>query len=153
MRFKDNKLIWEQYMGSNQIQGAGEKHSSFPLNKNLMYDDIIDSSEEEEGPEIIIGFEPEEPIEVDTEHEEMETPEDENKEHGEEIDEILYSDIKKLATYSKGLLCPCKQAQMSSWMKAKLIKASDYVTDVWNCLDAKADFANDEYEQSENIDL
>jgi hypothetical protein len=70
-----------------------------------------------------------------------------------EVDEVLYSDLKKLAEYSDRLLKACHEHDFEPWMKTKIVKASDYVSEIWHRLDAGADFANTGVEQSINIDL
>jgi hypothetical protein len=62
-----------------------------------------------------------------------------------QCDEVIFSDIKKLAEYSKKLLEYCNNHSLEPWMQAKVIKASDYISDIWHRLDASADFANDQH--------
>lgn len=136
MRFKreENDLMWESFVAhrSGHSLGAGDG------------DD-----------EMVLEIEPGGEIEVEPESEDH----DEHEAHDEHepsggVDSVLLTDLKKLAEYSQKLLdavqCDC---EMETWMMAKLIKASDYVSDVWHSLDAKADFANDGYEQSDNLSL
>ena len=47
----------------------------------------------------------------------------------------------------------CKEKELEPWMQAKLVKASDYVSDIWHRIDAEADFANTGFEQSDNMSL
>lgn len=108
-----------------------------------MYTTPTSHGSEEEGMAII-------EIEPSTDLECSEEPDDYPIE---EVDDVLVSDLKKLAEYSQKLLEVCPQQELEPWMKAKIIKASDYVSEIWHRLDATADFANDGYEQSDNIDL
>jgi len=66
----------------------------------------------------------------------------------EETDEVLVSNLKKLAEYSQRLNDMVGQAEFETWMVAKITKAADYVDDVWHMLDAGADFANTGFEQA-----
>ena len=135
MRFRDreNSLMWEHYQDSRPVVGFNQQPKT-PTVNNTLY------TPEEEA-EVMLEFEPEGPIEVD---DAMGIDEPE-----EELDEVLHSDIKKLAEYSKRLL-DVKHSDLDTWMVAKLIKASEYVCDVWHRCDAKADFAND---QSDDIEM
>lgn len=132
MKFKDNQLIWEAYVAPTPSQ---------PIDSNPL--------EDEEGA-MMLELDPVGEVSLESEPEQDlgDVLGDE-----EEMDEVLYSDIKKLADYSAKILEHCKGAEIDTWMLAKLIKASEYVSDVWHRLDAKADFANDGIDQSDNISL
>lgn len=106
-------------------------------NNTWEHDDLY-GSEEEEGRMKIVAFKPEMEMEIE-EHE--------------PCNEVIYSDVKKLAEYSKRMLDICKETELEPWMQAKLVKASDYVSDVWHRIDGKADFANSGFEQSEEIEF
>ena len=70
-----------------------------------------------------------------------------------EVNEVLVSDLKKLAEYADRLQEMSKTAEFDDWMVAKITKASDYVSDVWHRLDAKADFANTGFEQGDDFEV
>jgi len=120
--------------------------------------DLYDTDySEEEAESVVLGFEPEGEIEIDDSFDLV--PDDDDSdgfgdmmedEPEEEIDEVLYSDIKKLAEYSERLLNDVDHSKLETWMIAKLVKASEYVSDVWHRLDAKADFANTGADQVED---
>ncbi len=129
-RKRESDLMWEHYQDSRPVVGFNQQPKT-PSVKNALY------TPEEEA-EVMMEFEPEGPIEVDNDMGiGMEEPE-------EELDEVLHSDIKKLADYSQRILNDIKHSDLDTWMIAKLIKASEYVSDVWHRCDAKADFANDQ---------
>ena len=146
MRFQkdDNKLMWERYTG--EIPGLKRFNAqSFDTDDDPLVPEINASSyfdDDEEAP-VVLEFEPEGSLVPDLDDSDGfgdmveidEEPED-------EIDEVLYSDIKKLADYSNRLLKDVDHGDLETWMIAKLIKASEYVSDVWHRVDAKADFAN-----------
>ena len=67
--------------------------------------------------------------------------------------EIVLQSIRKLIKRGESLLDLCQTCELETWMIAKIIKAEDYVSDVWDCLDDKADFANDGFEDSDNMSL
>jgi hypothetical protein len=134
MRFRnrENQLMWERYVDPySQLEMGGDE----PLDDPTLDDPILGEEDFESEPEVsVMSFET-----------------------GDEVDsfegcnEVVYSDIKKLAEYSQRILDICKETEFEPWMQAKLVKASDYVSDIWNRLDAEADFANTGFEQSDNI--
>jgi len=68
----------------------------------------------------------------------------------EEIDKSAITvELKKLAEYSKRLCDMCQNTEFSPWMVMKLVKASDYVSDVYYNVTTEADFANSGFEQAE----
>lgn len=182
MRFRDteNKLMWERYMGDSteetQLRHFNDqntnpvrpprafKHSNLTTQPdvNTLYgDQNMGYGEEEaedsyEGETIVLGLEPEGPVEIDNGFDLVPDDNDDDgfgdmmEDEPEEIDEVLYSDIKKLAEYSNRLLKDVDHAELETWMIAKIIKASEYVSDVWHRLDAKADFANTGVDQVED---
>ena len=129
-RNRENQLIWERYTDPYATLPEFDKEPSDPTVEDPMYG-------EEDAMEVI-EFEPE--MEVETEEHEA-------------CNEVIYSDIKKLAEYSKRILEICQDKELEPWMQAKLVKASDYVSDIWHRLDAEADFANTGFEQSDNIEF
>jgi hypothetical protein len=64
------------------------------------------------------------------------------------MNEIMATELKKLAEYGKRLQDLCGKVEFDAWMVAKIVKASDYTSEVWHRLDAGADFANTGYEQA-----
>lgn len=127
MKFKtqENNLIWENYqtpdMGYEDAENA------------VIALDPVGELEVDEGD----GFDMDDQFGMD-DHDEC------NCSEQHEVDEVLYSDAKKLAEYSKRILEHIKSKELEPWMKAKIIKASDYMSDVWHRLDASVDFANDQ---------
>jgi hypothetical protein len=134
MRFRnrESQLIWEKYIDPHSVL---PQYDQDPIDPTVEDPYAMDGQEEAEG--AIIEFEPMTGLETE-----------ENS-----CNEVIYSDVKKLAEYSKRILDICKEKELEPWMQAKLIKASDYVSDIWHRLDAEADFANTGFEQSNNIDL
>lgn len=133
MRFKsaDNNLMWERYTGPYSKLPQFDQE---PVDPTVEDPYLMDQPEEEA--EMVVELEP--MGDLDTE---------------EGCNEVVYSDIKKLAEYSKRILEICKEQELEPWMQAKLVKASDYVSDIWHRLDANVDFANTGFEQSDNISL
>ena len=133
-RNRENQLIWESFMSKRQSPYSDEMESepSFDLEE-------WDTDEENTEPSGGMAV-----LELDT---------GSNLETSEGCNEVIYSDVKKLAEYSKRILDICKDKELEPWMQAKLVKASDYVSDIWHRLDAEADFANTGFEQSDNISL
>ena len=129
MKYKENALMWERYMDPYTTIETSEDQMGDPTVEDPMYG--------EEDLEVI-EFEPE--MDIETEEHEA-------------CNEVIYSDIKKLAEYSKRILEICQEKELEPWMQAKLVKASDYVSDIWHRLDAEADFANTGFEQSDNIEF
>jgi len=131
MKFKDNQLIWERYSDDK-------------------YDNPLNPTFDDEDQEVVLEFEPEGPIEVEEDgfDEVLEDGDDES-----EMSDLVMTDIKKLDRNTKKLLDYCASNKLEPWMQAKLVKAAVYVADVWDQLDDEADFANDGFEQSDNIDL
>jgi len=133
MRFKsrDNQLMWERYVDPYTATQTSEDQEM-----DLTTEDPSLGFGDEDESVSIMELQPS--VELETE---------------ECCNEVIYSDIKKLAEYSKRILGLAKEKELEPWMQAKLIKASDYVSDIWHRLDAEADFANTGFEQSDNIDL
>lgn len=68
-----------------------------------------------------------------------------------EVNEVLVSDLKKLAEYAQRLYGMKDSADFEDWMVQAITVASTYVSDVWHRLDAKADFANTGFEQADDF--
>lgn len=71
----------------------------------------------------------------------------------EDDNEIVLHSLRKMIKRAECLLDLCSTEKLETWMIAKIIKAEDYISDVWDQLDDKADFANDGVEDSDNISL
>ena len=133
---RENELIWESFMNKR----LGNSMEEELMDKDPYVEDDYDGG-------IEIKNNSDEPISVI----ELDTGSD--METSEGCNEVIYSDVKKLAEYSQRILDICKEKELEPWMQAKLVKASDYVSDIWHRLDAEADFANTGFEQSDNISL
>jgi len=133
MRFKnkENQLMWERYVDPYSTSQSPEQEMGRSPNEDPMLD-----LGDEDAEMSVLEFQPE--MDLETE---------------EGCNEVIYSDIKKLAEYSNRILKLAKDKELEPWMQAKLIKAADYVSDIWHRLDAEADFANTGFEQSDNIDF
>ena len=130
MKFKDNQLIWEAY----QNPGAFYDDEETQLGDGLPeLDPMGDPSA------VVMEFDP-----ID----EVEPIESES-----DLDIAVYTEIKKLAEYSKRILTICQEKELDPWMQAQLVKAASYVSDVWHMIDAKADFANTGFEHADNLKL
>jgi hypothetical protein len=136
MRFKDNELIWKQY-NKTLNEGFGDM-GRFDDDDNMDEGDIVMSFDEPSEVEFDSG--------PDDDHD-LDDMEDND------LDIAIFTDIKKLAEYSQRILDICKEKPLEPWMVAQLVKASDYVSDVWHQLDAGADFANTGFEQADNFEL
>jgi hypothetical protein len=128
-RNRESQLMWERYVDPYITTQTAEDQEM-----DLTTEDPMMGSEDESM--AVLEFEPEMDIETET-----------------GCNEVIYSDVKKLAEYSQRLLDICKETELEPWMQAKLVKASDYVSDIWHRLDAEADFANTGFEQSDNIEF
>ena len=133
MRFKnrENALIWERYVDPYSKLQEFDTEQPDPT-----VDDAMLGHEDEQNSLEVMEFEP--MMEVES---------------SEGCNEVIYSDIKKLAEYSDRILKMAKETEFEPWMQAKLVKASDYVSDIWHRLDAEADFANTGVEHSDNMSL
>jgi hypothetical protein len=121
---EENNLIWENYNNPNDQVYADEYNT-----ENVF---------EDEDAEAIISLEP--PLQVEPEIVQDEIFEDE----GDELDnEIITKALRKIIKRADILLNHCQGDSLDTWMVAKIIKAEDYISDVWNELDDVADFAND----------
>jgi hypothetical protein len=138
MRFKnrENALMWERYVDPYSKLEMGGDDPSSDLTVEDPYNMEMEQPMEDES-DMVVEFEPMTGLETEEQS----------------YNEVVYSDVKKLAEYSKRLLDICKEKELEPWMQAKLVKASDYVSDIWHRLDAEADFANTGFEQSDNIEF
>jgi len=143
MRSKKDEaaLIWEMYNSPEYYdeEGHEDEEDDFDMGDDFgMEDDMdldIDMADEQMDaqPEVVMEFEPMGEVEpIGDEH----------------MNEIMKSELKKLAEYGQRLNDLCGQVEFDAWMVAKIVKASDYVSDVWHRLDAGADFANTGVDQA-----
>jgi len=100
----------------------------------------------EEDSEVIMSMEP--MGEVEPEFEMDEDCDEDDDDH-----EVVLHSLRKLVKRGEELQELCKSKELESWMIAKIIKAEDYISDVWDRLDDDADFANDGFEDSDNLSL
>lgn len=128
-KLRESQLMWERY-----VDPYASTQTSEDMEMDLTTEDPMLGFGDEDESLAVMEFEPS--MDLETE---------------EGCNEVVYSDIKKLAEYSKRILDICKEKELEPWMQAKLVKASDYVSDIWHRLDAEADFANTGFEQSDNI--
>jgi hypothetical protein len=119
-------LMWEAY--SNPMDDDFEE--DFGLDDG--FED--DGFEDEMSGAVVMEMEPPAPLSPVTD---------------DEMTEILRTELKKLAEYGQRLNDLCGKADFDPWMVAKVVKASDYVSDVWHRLDAAGvDYANTGFEQA-----
>jgi c-di-AMP phosphodiesterase-like protein len=136
----ENNLIWEKY--SNPV---GQYYDDEEEKTNMgFYDDEEYPSEDAE---VVMEFEPVGPVEPEDDFDDMFESEDDDDTI--ELDnEIIVKSLRKLMKRANILLNHCESDKLDTWMVAKIIKAEDYISDVWNELDDVADFANDGFEDS-----
>jgi hypothetical protein len=127
----ENSLIWESY--GNKSPDAQYSQEQYP-----------------EDAEAIISMEPVGPLDTGTEED---LGDDMFGEEDELDNEIITKCLRKLVKRANILLSHCESEELETWMVAKIIKAEDYISDVWNELDDVADFANDGFEDSDNISM
>lgn len=58
----------------------------------------------------------------------------------ERVNVEIFSELKRLAEYSKTIFDKSKETEFEPWMQAKIIKASNYICDVYYYLDAEVEF-------------
>lgn len=127
----ENNLIWENCY----------KHAQEYNDTNVF---------EDEDAEAIISLEP--PMQVEPEV--IENEDDELFEDDDDLDnEIIVKALRKLIKRADILLNHCESDSLDTWMVAKIIKAEDYISDVWNELDDVADFANDGIEDADEYKM
>lgn len=134
---QEAQLIWEMYSSPEE---DFENDIDFGMDEDSEMDGMDDGFGMEDDfemnnqPEVVMSMEPmgeTEPI------------------GDSEMNEIMASELKKLAEYGKRLEDLCGQVEFDAWMVAKIVKASDYVSDIWHRLDSTgADFANTGFEQA-----
>ncbi len=132
MRSKKDEaaLIWEMY---NSPMDDEFEDDEFGMDDDMGLDIDMADEQMDAQPEVVMEFEPMGEVEpIGDEH----------------MNEIMKSELKKLAEYGQRLNDKCGQVEFDAWMVAKIVKASDYVSDVWHRLDAEADFANTGFDQA-----
>lgn len=128
MKFKadENKAIWEAFGAPDTGLDFGDDFD--------MADDMGDEFDMGDDPEgVVMSLDTSPPVEP-----------------MEPANEVLVSELKKLAEYSKRLY-EQKDSDFEDWMVAAITIASTYVSDVWHRLDAKADFANTGVDQAQDF--
>lgn len=148
MKFKgeENAMIWESFRGeviNERMDDDFDMEPEDDFSDDEMGDDFEDDGMEFdnmedgfEGPEaegMVMEIEPIAPVEAH------------------EVNEVLVSELKKLAEYAKRLYDMKDSADFEDWMVSAITIASTYVSDVWHRLDAKADFANTGFEQADDF--
>jgi hypothetical protein len=125
---EENDVIWESYTTPNDKMYADEYND-----ENQFYDDSEDA-------EALISLEPMsvEPEMIDDSDDDMFEDEDDDLDN-----EIIVKALRKIIKRADILMNHCQGDSLETWMVAKIIKAEDYISDVWNELDDVADFAND----------
>lgn len=136
---EENNLIWESYNPNDQIY-ADEYND-----ENVFGD---------EDAEAIISLAPPGAVEeIEDGGDDMFSDDDDLFEDGDDDldNEIIVKALRKLIKRADILLNHCESDKLDTWMVAKIIKAEDYVSDVWNELDDVADFANGGVEDTEEF--
>jgi hypothetical protein len=126
-KFDESRLMWEAFTSPME----DDDDMDFSMDDDM--DDDFDDDFDDDRDEMVIEIDPIAPVEkIGDDH----------------MNEILNSELKKLAEYGKRLEDLCGKVEFEPWMIAKVVKASDYVEDVWHRLDAGADFANTGFDQA-----
>jgi hypothetical protein len=132
---EENNLIWESY---GHISPNDQMYADEYNDENVF---------EDEDAEAIISLSPAGPMEAEFEDDDLFAGEDDDLFEDDDDDdldnEIIVKALRKLIKRADILLNHCESDKLNTWMVAKIIKAEDYISDVWNELDDVADFAND----------
>lgn len=136
----ENDMIWEGYHNVPNDQAYADEYND----DNTFYEDDAE--------DVILQMEPEAPLEVEVAPESMEDDLFEDEDDGLD-NEIIVKALRKLIKRADILMNHCEGDKLDTWMVAKIIKAEDYISDVWNELDDVADFANDGFEDAENFSM
>jgi len=104
---------------------------------------VFEDEGSEEDAEAVISLEPMGELDVEEVPEEEGLFDDEISEDDDLDNEIIVKSLRKIVKRAGILLQHCEAQSMDTWMIAKIIKAEDYISDVWEELDDVADFAND----------
>lgn len=70
----------------------------------------------------------------------------------ERVNVEIFSELKRLAEYSKTIFDKSKETEFEPWMQAKIIKASNYICDVYYYLDAEVEFKGVEKDYGDGED-
>jgi hypothetical protein len=150
MKFKgeENKVIWESFrggvmnerfddemdddFGDDMGDDFGDDMRDDDFGDDMGDDDFGDEGgfDEPEAHGMVMEFDPISPVEKH------------------EVNEVLVSELKKLAEYANRLYEMRNDCEFEDWMVSAITISSTYVSDVWHRLDAKADFANTGFDQS-----
>jgi hypothetical protein len=129
-KFDESRLMWEAFTSPME----DDDDMDFSMDDDMGDDDFGDEFDDGMGDEMVMEIEPIDSVEPIGD---------------EEMNKVLKSELKKLAEYGKRLDDLCCSTEFEPWMVAKVVKASDYVSDVWHMLDSTgADFANTGFEQA-----
>jgi hypothetical protein len=136
MKFKgeENKVIWESFRGKVMNERFDDEMDD-EMDDDFgdeMGDEMDDDFDEPEAHGMVMEFDPISPVEKH------------------EVNEVLVSELKKLAEYADRLYKMRNDCEFEDWMVSAITISSTYVSDVWHRLDAKADFANTGFEQSDD---
>lgn len=143
-RGEENKLIWESFRGEVVNERFDDEMDyDIDIEHGMDDDELHDEHEMMEG-EYGMDDEFNEP----TEHGMVMELEPVGPVEKHEVNEVLVSELKKLAEYADRLYNMRNECEFEDWMVSAITIASTYVSDVWHRLDAKADFANTGVEQS-----
>lgn len=144
MKFKhdENKLIWESFRNKPINEGLGDMGDEFEDDytddgmgddMDMDFDDGMGDDFGGDQQSMVMEIEPMAPVQT------------------QEVNEVLVSELKKLAEYAKRLYDMKDSADFEDWMVSAITISSTYVSDVWHRLDAKADFANTGFEQADDF--
>jgi hypothetical protein len=132
----EDKLLWEAYTGMDPFDDTDEDDFMGDEMDDEFSDDEFEDDDMEIGMDqnsMVMEIDPIGPVE------------------SHEVNEVVVSELKKLAEYGKRLYDMKDTAEFEDWMVSAITVASTYVSDVWHRLDAKADFANTGFEQTDDF--
>ncbi len=137
----ENDMIWESY---GQIRPDDQENANQYNDQNVF---------EDEDAEAIISLEPPAPLEAEMSDSDLMSDDVFGGEEDDLDNEIITKALRKIIKRADILLNHCQGDSLDTWMVAKIIKAEDYISDVWNELDDVADFANDGMEDAEDFQM
>ena len=155
MKFKgeENKVIWESFRGKVMNERFDDE-MDYDFEGDDDFDDNDDFGMMRDDPDFgEDGFDSEgDDDDFGQPHQQGMVMEIEPVGHVEkhEVNEVLVSELKKLAEYADRLYEMRNDCEFEDWMVSAITISSTYVSDVWHRLDAKADFANTGFEQSDD---
>jgi hypothetical protein len=143
MKFKgeENEVLWESFRGGVTNERFGDEmdddfedddFGDDDFGDDDFGDEMVDDFDTPEAHGMVMEFDPISPVEKH------------------EVNEVLVSELKKLAEYADRLYKMRNDCEFEDWMVSAITISSTYVSDVWHRLDAKADFANTGFEQSDD---